>query len=289
MALDQYAQHFFNVLREYKDDPSGQSLYTDSARQSLHGVALPYFEDLPSDFSTLLDVGCGAGFDAAYFAKRGKKVTAITANPTPAQTQYALENSFTIQHTDMNNLSFENASFDAVLCKHVLEHSISPLASLFELRRVLRPEGYLFLVLPPHHTALIESGHFTQGWSIGQMIYCLCVTGYEVKNGAFRARIGNIEAVVRPAASIPNGRGLYELKARMPEPIQNLMLDDSHGAFPSSAFKQIAWPFESNHRETLAEEPRQADEYQDISLRKLLRMLFRRKGPVGRLFASLIR
>jgi SAM-dependent methyltransferase len=285
MTLVQYAQHFFNILREYKDDPSGQSLYTDSARQSLHEVTLPYFEDLPDDFVTLLDVGCGAGFDAAYFAKRGKKVTAITANPTPAQTQYALENSFEIQHMDMNNLTFADASFDATLCKHVLEHSISPLGSLFDLR----PEGYLFLVLPPHNAALIESGHFTQGWSIGQMIYCLCVTGYNVKNGAFRARPGNVEAVVRRAASLPSGRGIYELKARMPEPIQNLMCDDLHGAFPSNAFKQIAWPFESNHRETLAEEPRQADDYQNISLRKLLRMRLRQKGSVGRLFARLIR
>ena len=118
----------------------------------------------------------------------GKKVTAITANPTPAQTQYAHDKGFKIVEMDMNDLKFGDASFDAVLCKHVLEHSISPLASLWELRRVLKPEGYLFLVLPPHHARQVQSGHFTQGWSIGQMIYCLCVTGYDVQDGAFRRR-----------------------------------------------------------------------------------------------------
>lgn len=287
MTLDKHAQHFFEVLREYKDDESGDSLYSDSARQGLHTAGLPYFEDLPDDFNTLLDVGCGAGFDSAYFANLGKKVTAITSNPTPAQMQYAKENRFDIQDMDMNSLRFEDASFDAILCKHVLEHSISPLASLFELRRVLRPGGYLFLVLPPHRTELIESGHFTQGWSIGQVIYCLCVAGYDVKNGAYRARSNNVEAVVSPADSIPNGRGLYELKERMPESIQNLMRDDLHGAFPPSAFSQIAWPFESDQRETI-KKPVPSNPYASISLRKLLRARLQEKGAVGRLLAKFI-
>ncbi|MHC4401704.1 MAG: class I SAM-dependent methyltransferase [Planctomycetota bacterium] len=251
MPLDQHARRFFEVLREYKDDPSGESLYTDEARKGLHEVALPYFQDLPDDFHTLLDVGCGAGFDAAYFAKRGKQVTAITAAPTPAQKRYAEDNRFEIVEMDMNDLRFPDARFDAVLCKHVLEHSISPLASLWELRTVLQPEGYLFLVLPPHNKTLIESGHFTQGWSIGQMVYCLCVTGYDVKHGAFRARPGNLEAVVRPAPSVPTGRALYELKDRMPAPIRRMMRDEWHGAFPVGAFKQIAWPFGSDQRQTI--------------------------------------
>jgi len=288
MALDQHARHFFHVLREYKDDPSGESLYSDAARRNMHAVALPYFEDLPDDFVTLLDVGCGAGFDAAYFAARGKKVTAITANPTPAQNQYARDNSFDLQEMDMNDLAFGDASFDAILCKHVLEHSISPLASLFELRRVLKPEGYLFLVLPPHHTTLVESGHFTQGWSIGQMIYCLCVTGYDVEHGAFRERPGNLEAVVRRGSSVPNGRGLYELKEKMPNPIRELMRDDSHGAFPKGTYKQIAWPFHGSHRETLEREPGTEDTY-DISLRELLRLRLRQRGRLGRLLSTLIR
>jgi len=272
MSLDQHAQHFFHVLREYKVDQSGKSLYNDASRHALHGVALPYFEDLPDDFTSLLDVGCGAGFDAAYFAQRGKKVTAITANPTRAQTEYAQDNGFQLKEMDMNDLAFADASFDAILCKHVLEHSISPLGSLFELRRVLRPAGYLFLVLPPHRVKLVESGHFTQGWSIGQVVYCLCVTGFDVKNGAFRARPGNIEAVVTPAATIPDGRGLYELKPRMPEPIQCIMHDDAHGAFPPNAFRQIAWPFKGKCRETIP-----------TSFRKLLATRLRLKGRAERL------
>jgi hypothetical protein len=113
------------------------------------------------------------------------------------------------------------------------------------------------------------------------MIYCLCVTGYDVKNGAFRARPGNIEAVVQPAASIPNGRGLYELKERMPEPIQKLMRDDLHGAFPTSRFQQIAWPFAGNQRERLTSEALNSGGDQKSSLRKLLWSSLRQKVSWG--------
>lgn len=286
MALDQYAQQFFQVLREYKDDTSGESLYDDAGRKESHDVAIPFFEDLPDDFVTLLDVGCGAGFDSAYFANKGKRVTAITANPTPAQIRFADINSFTILEMDMNDLKFPDFSFDAVLCKHSLEHSISPLASLRELRRVLKPKGYLFIVLPPHHETLVESGHFTQGWSLEQMIYCLCVAGFDVKNGAFRSRPGNLEGCIQPHHSVPNGRGLYELKDRMPIEIQRIMNDDLHGAYPSKFFNQISWPFSSRARETI--EKSIDDTMSQVCLRTLLKVRLRQKGFVGKILATFL-
>lgn len=286
MPIDQYSHHFFHVLREFGDDPSGEAMYREASRSHMHADAQPFFDDLPDDFSTLLDIGCGPGYDAAYFAARGKQVTGLTANPTPAQFRFAREHGFLIEEMDMNDLRYADASIDAILCKHVLEHSFSPLASLFEMRRVLKPHGYLFLIVPPHRADMVESGHFTQGWSIGQVIYCLCAAGYNVLNGAFRARPGNVEAVVQPSPTIPQGRGILELKELFPEPIRQIMHAEWYGAFPNRYYTQIAWPFHAPARETVVNT---ATDATGVSLRTLLKANLRRKGLLGKIAARLIR
>jgi len=49
---------------------------------------------------------------------------------------------------DAVNMPFKFGSFDFVLASHVLEHLRNPLKALFEMRRVLRDNGYVILVLP---------------------------------------------------------------------------------------------------------------------------------------------
>lgn len=49
---------------------------------------------------------------------------------------------------DVTRLPFEDGSFDAVLCSHVLEHVRDEPAALRELRRVLRPGGWAAIMLP---------------------------------------------------------------------------------------------------------------------------------------------
>jgi SAM-dependent methyltransferase len=50
---------------------------------------------------------------------------------------------------DLLRLPFGDASFDAILCSHVLEHVADDRAALGELRRVLRPGGLALLPIPP--------------------------------------------------------------------------------------------------------------------------------------------
>lgn len=49
---------------------------------------------------------------------------------------------------DAEQLTLEDASFDAVLCIEVMEHTTSPPALLSEIRRVLKPGGKLLLTVP---------------------------------------------------------------------------------------------------------------------------------------------
>jgi SAM-dependent methyltransferase len=53
-----------------------------------------------------------------------------------------------VRNEDVTRLTFEGASFDAVLCCDVLEHVPEHERALCELRRVLRPGGALLLTVP---------------------------------------------------------------------------------------------------------------------------------------------
>jgi SAM-dependent methyltransferase len=48
---------------------------------------------------------------------------------------------------DIENMAFDERSFDVVLCSHVLEH-VDDQKALKEIHRVLRPGGYALIMLP---------------------------------------------------------------------------------------------------------------------------------------------
>lgn len=52
---------------------------------------------------------------------------------------------------DITRLPFEDASFDAILCSHVLEHVPDDRRAMRELRRVLRPGGWALVMVPFSH------------------------------------------------------------------------------------------------------------------------------------------
>ncbi len=49
---------------------------------------------------------------------------------------------------DSHSLDFPDASFDAVTCFEMLEHVFDPKAVLNEMYRVLKPGGYVVLLVP---------------------------------------------------------------------------------------------------------------------------------------------
>ncbi len=59
-----------------------------------------------------------------------------------------LESPLAKVRADVQALPFEDASFDVVMCNHVLEHVLDDLLAMRELRRVTRPGGWGVLLVP---------------------------------------------------------------------------------------------------------------------------------------------
>lgn len=164
---------------------------TVSGQGALIDQALTY------PFDSVLDIGTGSGAAALAFHAAGKQVTATgfdlhayRTDPMPAD--IALHEDVDVCRMDR----FADASFDAVWCAHVLEHTLNPGGALAEIRRVLRPGGYLFLSLPPFKHAVV-GGHLTPGWNIGILMQVLVHAGFDVRDGAFVRHLNNIAAFVR--------------------------------------------------------------------------------------------
>ena len=108
-----------------------------------------FWEEVPKDFESIIDVGCSDGYMVKHFQDSGKDATGINDLLYPTDYLFIEEFKLKVFEMDMHNLEFPNESFDAVWCRHSLEHSFAPLLALAEMYRVLRRNGYLFIALPP--------------------------------------------------------------------------------------------------------------------------------------------
>jgi SAM-dependent methyltransferase len=105
-----------------------------------------YFRDVTRHFppdAKLLDVGCGSAWLAGHFSD----YTGIDGSPEAVAA--AAAKGRTIVHGDVNNpLPFDDATFDGVVLKDLLEHVADPVAVVREARRVLKPGGRVFASSP---------------------------------------------------------------------------------------------------------------------------------------------
>ncbi|MEK6568342.1 MAG: class I SAM-dependent methyltransferase [Candidatus Omnitrophota bacterium] len=98
---------------------------------------------------TVLEVGCGDGYGAAYLADTASEVTAVDYDDgviAAARAKYSRANLKFIS-MEAGALCFEDNSFDIVCSFQVIEHIPEAAIGryLSEIKRVLGPQGYFYL------------------------------------------------------------------------------------------------------------------------------------------------
>lgn len=116
---------------------------------------------LTSAGSKGLVAGCGRGHEAMYIHRHlGTRVVGVDMNlqlsPEIKQTD-----EFELIKSDVLCLPFKDETFDFVFYHHVIEHVAAPEASLREIHRVLRPNGYLYIGTPNFHRIVGYLGSYT--------------------------------------------------------------------------------------------------------------------------------
>lgn len=103
----------------------------------------------------MLEVGSGYGYLLDYFRQDGWDVLGV--EPNEGLNRHARKAlNLTVESKILPEARFPDASFDAVLMMHVIEHVPDPQDTLREIHRVLRPGGMLVMETPRYDTLMFK-------------------------------------------------------------------------------------------------------------------------------------
>ena len=143
----------FNYIEHYQKDAVEFDYFEEREGATKHDerrVREYIISKVPKDVKSILDVGCGSGWVAEHFAKKGVKVHSLdisVTNPSKAMQLYPSKRHFGIV-ADSFRLPFADKSFDCVIASEIIEHVVNPAEFIKEVFRIVRKGGRLIITTP---------------------------------------------------------------------------------------------------------------------------------------------
>jgi ubiquinone/menaquinone biosynthesis C-methylase UbiE len=148
----------------------------------------------------VVDIGCGVGNETARLAAPNRLVIgADYSAPTvqAAGVDHRSDGGLRFVACDGSELALRDASVDAVVSSHIIEHFDNPALHVAELSRVVRPDGTAFVITPnapadfenPFHVYPFEAHQLVSLLSLFfEDVVCLGLDGDDAQKADFAAR-----------------------------------------------------------------------------------------------------
>lgn len=158
--LDKFYTH---LLSEVYHEPDS-FLTTEVVDKMLPGFLTP----LPKD-ARILDLGCGSGYALKKMREAGyNNVEGLTLDNDDKE--IVEKEGFKVHQVDFNFTGWVN-EWDAVWMRHVLEHSPFPFFTIYQLNKMIKQGGLLYIEMP-HPGTERNLEHWTNHYSImGSQMY----------------------------------------------------------------------------------------------------------------------
>lgn len=146
------------------------------------------------NFDSVLDIGLGEGGASTF---NGKDVTSLGLEIDSYNYPKELFKKLDVEVVETTFDDFQtDKKFGAIWASHVLEHVLNTGLFLEKCKDMLSEKGWLMIMVPPYKNQVV-GGHINNGWNMGQLMYNLLLTGYDIKNGHFIKHGYNLCAFVQ--------------------------------------------------------------------------------------------
>jgi ubiquinone/menaquinone biosynthesis C-methylase UbiE len=167
----------------------------------------------------VLDVGCGVGDETARLANSDRTVVGADYSAATMVEAGKQRGGTHLRFVGMDGarLGVRDASVDAVVSSHIIEHFVDPVRHVAELARVLDDDGTAFVITPnapadfenPFHVYLFEPDHLVSMLSLFfDDVECIGLEGDEVLKADFAARRASGERLLK--------LDVFNLRRRLP-------------------------------------------------------------------------
>jgi 2-polyprenyl-3-methyl-5-hydroxy-6-metoxy-1,4-benzoquinol methylase len=152
MPLQQQVDHYFESSTFYWDQLYSESGLLGTIYQHRREVSVRWIKELyPTDGTSVVDIGCGAGATAVPLAQMGYRVLALDRVQSMLETLSAnarragVSSRIRTATADACHLHLADSSCDVIVALGLLPWVASPAAAVAEMARVIRPGGHVII------------------------------------------------------------------------------------------------------------------------------------------------